>query len=106
MVAGLQLIGDGCPLHGGWGVGHGEINRLRQADADRIAFVQIEGDLHIGDKIVHRAAKQVFRQSNLLVILGVHEAVLIAGFVQIFHFPLFECDPVDFVVRAEFMLCL
>jgi len=81
-----------------------ELQKWRQIDANGRAFVKLNLNLQSRREPLRRVAQIVITQSNLLEAFGIHEMMMRAVRIQVFHLVLFEGHPLDRIHRAKAML--
>ena len=106
LQAGLQhgrlvLGGGGGALHGRLGLDHLQLDRRRQLEAQRLAFVEDHVGLGVFLHVGHQLADQVGLQRVLVAGFDVHEDVAVAVLVDVFHLTLFQVGLLDLVVGLD-----
>src|SRR5207245_11597329 len=87
-----------------FGLLHGKFERGWQINSDRRAFIKFRLNFEPGRQPLGGVTKIVVAQGSLVEGLGVHEVMMRAVRVQVFHLVLFERRPFDSVHRAKTML--
>jgi hypothetical protein len=88
----------------GFSFDHGEIDGGRQLNADGFALVKFYVDFELGHQVLDTVAENVAREVHLLEGLGIHEIVVLAVVVQIFHLLLIQRGAFHAVLGREPML--
>jgi hypothetical protein len=81
-----------------------QLDRRGHVDSDGRAFIELGLDFQAGRQPLRGVSKIFVAQGNLLVILGVHEMMMRAVGVKIFHLMLLEGGAFNRISRAKAML--
>ena len=98
---GLGNGAGGGAAHAGLGLDDFHFDGLGQLDADGFAIEKFDGDLEIGDQVLDGIAEDVATELHLLIVFGVHEDVVVAVVVEVFHFFFVHNDAFDGVGGTE-----
>jgi hypothetical protein len=100
-LGGLGDRAGGGGLEAGFGFDDGELDEGGQLDADRVAVVVADLDLHVGGEVLDRVAEGFGLEHGLLEVNGVHEVVVVAVVVEELHVDFVDDNLLDGVGGAE-----
>ena len=91
-------------LNAGLGVNDREVNRVGDQNTDGLLIVILDFHRHVGNEVVLGVSDDVVLQSELLVVLRVHEVVAFAVAVEVVEIDFVHCNLVEKFLGAEPMV--
>ena len=77
---------------------------MRKFNAYRLAIVELDLDLQVRRQVLHGVPQSVALEMCLFVTFRIHEVVIVAVAIEIFHINFIDDDPLDRIRRSKAML--